>query len=328
MDILRISNCSISAILVELLVLAMLAACVGKFETKATLTSACNLDWQQQARIPATVLPDSIADEGLHVLVWNIHDRLLPGSLFSSGGHSEEEIACIGDLATQFDLVLFQEAFVRPAQIARYTEHVWSDHPMFTQGGGADWWPFRAMCDICLSPGLLMLATEQSDFVHVEPYEDFAGWNTALNKADDFFSKGFQLIKFPTFWVLNSHMDAGRGEDSIEARALQFRQITAAFKRFVPNDAPLLIGMDSNLRPDKEEQDGDILSEFLEANALTLVRHSGPDLIAVRNLRIQQPQTFLLKGILSDHNALSVIMYPPALPRSADSLPAEPALAK
>ena len=315
MGILRTSNCSISAILAELLVLAMLAACVGKFETKATLTSACHFDWQQQARIPASALPDSIADEGLHVLVWNIHDRLLPGSLFSSGGHSEEEVACIGDLATQFDLVLFQEAFVRPAQLTRYTGHAWSNHPMFTEGGGADWWPHRVMCEICLSPGLLMLAQDQPRLVHAEPYEAFAGWNTGLNKADDFFSKGFQLVQFPTFWVLNSHMDAGRGQDSIDARALQFRQITAAFKRFVPNDAPLLIGMDSNLRPDKEEQDGEILREFLEANALTLVRHSGPDLIAVRNLRIQQPQTFPLKGILSDHNALSVIMYPPAVPQ-------------
>jgi hypothetical protein len=318
MDILRISNCSISAILVELLVLAMLAACVGKFETKATLTSACHQEWQQQARIPASVLPDSVAHDGLHVLVWNIHDRLLPGSLFSSGGHSEEEVACIGDLAKQFDLVLFQEAFVRPAQLARYTEHTWSDHPMFTQGGGADWWPLRAMCDICLSPGLLMLAQEKPEFVHAEPYEAFAGWNTDLNKADDFFSKGFQLVKFTTFWVLNSHMDAGRGQDSIEARALQFRQITAAFKRLVPNDAPLLIGMDSNLRPDKEEQDGRILREFLEANALTLVQQSGPDLIATRNLRIEQPRSLPLKDVLSDHNALSGIVHQMAVPEISD----------
>lgn len=318
MDILRISNCSISAILVELLVLAMLAACVGKFETKATLTSACHQEWQQQARIPASVLPDSVAHDGLHVLVWNIHDRLLPGSLFSSGGHSEEEVACIGDLAKQFDLVLFQEAFVRPAQLARYTEHTWSDHPIFTQGGGADWWPLRAMCDICLSPGLLMLAQEKPEFVHAEPYEAFAGWNTDLNKADDFFSKGFQLVKFTTFWVLNSHMDAGRGQDSIEARALQFRQITAAFKRLVPNDAPLLIGMDSNLRPDKEEQDGRILREFLEANALTLVQQSGPDLIATRNLRIEQPRSLPLKDVLSDHNALSGIVHQMAVPEISD----------
>lgn len=318
MDILRISNCSISAILVELLVLAMLAACVGKFETKATLTSACHQEWQQQARIPASVLPDSVAHDGLHVLVWNIHDRLLPGSLFSSGGHSEEEVACIGDLAKQFDLVLFQEAFVRPAQLARYTEHTWSDHPIFTQGGGADWWPLRAMCDICLSPGLLMLAQEKPEFVHAEPYEAFAGWNTDLNKADDFFSKGFQLVKFTTFWVLNSHMDAGRGQDSIEARALQFRQITAAFKRLVPNDAPLLIGMDSNLRPDKEEQDGRILREFLEANALTLVQQSGPDLIATRNLRIEQPRSLPLKHVLSDHNALSGIVQQVAVPETPD----------
>jgi hypothetical protein len=318
MDILRISNCSISAILVELLVLAMLAACVGKFETKATLTSACHQEWQQQARIPASVLPDSVAHDGLHVLVWNIHDRLLPGSLFSSGGHSEEEVACIGDLAKQFDLVLFQEAFVRPAQLARYTEHTWSDHPMFTQGGGADWWPLRAMCDICLSPGLLMLAQEKPEFVHAEPYEAFAGWNTDLNKADDFFSKGFQLVKFTTLWVLNSHMDAGRGQDSIEARALQFRQITAAFKRLVPSDAPLLIGMDSNLRPDKEEQDGKILREFLKANALTLVQQSGPDLIATRNLRIEQPRSLPLKDVLSDHNALSGIVHQMAVPETSD----------
>jgi hypothetical protein len=250
--------------------------------------------------------------------VWNIHDRLLPGSLFSSGGHSEEEVACIGDLAKQFDLVLFQEAFVRPAQLARYTEHTWSDHPMFTQGGGADWWPLRAMCDICLSPGLLMLAQEKPEFVHAEPYEAFAGWNTDLNKADDFFSKGFQLVKFTTFWVLNSHMDAGRGQDSIDARALQFRQITAAFKRLVPNDAPLLIGMDSNLRPDKEEQDGKILREFLEANALTLVQQSGPDLIATRNLRIEQPRSLPLKDVLSDHNALSGIVHQMAVPETPD----------
>jgi hypothetical protein len=104
------------------------------------------------------VLPDSVAHDGLHVLVWNIHDRLLPGTLFSSGGHSEEEVACIGDLAAQFDLVLFQEAFVRPAQLARYTGHAWADHPLFSEGGGGDWWPHRLMCDICLSPGLLMLA--------------------------------------------------------------------------------------------------------------------------------------------------------------------------
>jgi len=315
MDIPSTSRCSIRTILGPLLVLAMLTACVGNFETKPILTSACHIDWQKQAGITSGILPHSKVDDGLHVLVWNIHDRLLPGSLFSSGGHSEEEVACIGDLASRFDLVLFQEAFVRPAQLSRYTGHAWSNHPMFTEGGGADWWPQRVMCEICLSPGLLMLAQEQPEFIHAEPYEAFAGWNTDLNKADDFFSKGFQLVQFPSFSVLNSHLDAGRGQDSIDARALQFRQITTALKRLVPSDAPLLIGMDSNLRPDKEEQDGEVLREFLEANALTLVRHSGPDLIAVRNLRIQQPQTFPLKGILSDHNALSVIMYPPAVPQ-------------
>jgi len=297
---------------IPLLVLTLLSACVGKFETKSKLTVVCGADLQRQTGLTEDTLPDGGGNTGLQVLVWNIHDRLLQGALFSTDAHTEEEVACIADLASRYDLVLFQEAFVRPAQIARYTEHAWANHPLFSEGGGGDWWPLGAMCDICLSPGLLMLAQEQPEFVHAEPYEAFAGWNTTLNKADDFFSKGFQLVRFPTFWVLNSHMDAGRGQESIEARALQFRQVTAALKRHVTHDAPLFIGMDSNLRPDREDQDGEILREFLEANGLTLVRQNGPDLVAVRNIHIENPQSLPLKNVLSDHNALSAIIYPSA----------------
>ena len=292
--------------------LMILSACLGKFETKATLTEPCRLDWQEQVGLSEAAFPDSTFNHGLSVLVFNIHDRLLSDSFFSSEAHTEEEVTCIGDLASKFDLVLFQEAFVRPAQLARYTTHVWANHPWFTEGGGADWWPLRTMCTICLSPGLLMLAREQPESIHSEPYEAFAGWNTDLNKADDFFSKGFQLVKFPSFWVLNSHMDAGRGEASIEARALQFRQITTGIRRFVSPDAPLLVGMDANLRPDQEKRDAEILEGFLKANALTLVQQSGPDLIAVRAIRTDHPKSLPFKGILSDHNALSVIIYPPS----------------
>ncbi len=282
------------------------SACVGKFETKDTLTAECQRHWQQEAGMDTDALRHSLSREGWHVLVWNIHDRLLPGSLILGKGHSEEDVVCIGDLASKFDLVLFQEAFVRPAQIARYTNHRWADHPVFEEGGGGDWWPLRMMCEICLTPGLLMLAQEEPQFVYAEPYKAYAGWNTDLNKADDFFSKGFQLVQFPAFWVLNSHMDSGRGQASIEARVMQFQQITAALKRLVPEDAPLLIGMDSNLRPDQEEQDEEILQRFLQDNDLSLMRHNGPDLIAARYLGLENVQTLPSENILSDHNALSV----------------------
>jgi hypothetical protein len=305
-------------VVLPLMALTMASACLGKFETKPTLTESCHIDWQQQAGLAEAALPDLPVSHGLPVLVFNIHDRLLSDSFFSSEAHTEEEVACIGDLASKFDLVLFQEAFVRPAQLAQYTKHAWANHPLFTEGGGGDWWPLRAMCNICLSPGLLMLAREQPESVHSGPYEAFAGWNTELNKADDFFSKGFQLVQFPTFWVLNSHMDAGRGEASIQARALQFRQLTAGIRRFVSPDAPLLVGMDANLRPDQEERDAEILKEFLNANALTLVQQSGPDLIAVRGIRTEHSQSLPFKDILSDHNALSVIMYPPSSLESQD----------
>ncbi len=305
-----------TSIILAATILTGLSACVGKFETKPALTSVCQIDWQGQAGIESSTLAGFTATKGLHVLVFNIHDRLLPGSIFSNYAHTEEVVACIGDLASRFDLVLFQEAFVRPAQLARFTRHAWADYPLFTEGGGGDWWPLRMMCEICLSPGLLMLAREKPGFIYAEPYEAFSGWNTDLNKADDFFSKGFQLVQFPGFWVLNSHMDAGRGQDSIEARTLQFRQITAAFQWLIPDDAPILVGMDSNLRPDLEMQDAKVLEEFLETNSLILVRQSGPDLIAVRNIRAGQSQSLPLKDVLSDHNALSVIIYPPSMPES------------
>ena len=297
-------------VILSVIAAAVLTSCVGKFETKSTITEQCQTDWQQIVGIEAAALPESSQANGLHVLVLNIHDRLLGESQVSRGGHTEAEVACIGDLAKQFDLVLFQEAFVRPAQIARYTQHAWANHPVFKEGGGGDWWPLRVLCEICLTPGLLMLAQEEPEFVHAEPYEAFAGWNTKLNKADDFFSKGFQLVKFKDYWVLNSHMDSGRGQDSIEARALQFKQITAALTRLVPPDTPLFVGMDSNLRPEHEAQDGKILHEFLQLNRLTLVRHSGPDFIAVRSLPVKTPQSLPLKNVLSDHNGLSVTLYP------------------
>jgi len=314
----RISGFSIRTMLISWLVLAILAGCsLGKRETKPTLTSSCNIDWQQQAGISSSALPDPNLSNGLHVLVWNIHDRLLPGSIFSSKGHSEEEIACVGDLASQYDLVLFQEAFVRPVQIARYTKHLWADHPFFPEGGGGDRWPLRLVCEICLSPGLLMLAQENPGWVHGEPYSSFAGRNTKLDKADESFSKGFQLVRFPEFWVLNSHMDAGRGQASRDARASQVWQITAALKWYVPANAPVLIGMDSNLKPyrkkeDGGEQDAEILQKLLKDNDLTLVLQDGPDIIAVRNLQVENPYVLQFKEtVLSDHNALSIVISPP-----------------
>ncbi|WP_447968892.1 hypothetical protein [Nitrospira sp. M1] len=52
------------------------------------------------------------------------------------------------------------------------------------------------------------------------------------------------------------------------------------------------------------------MNEFLASNGLILVRQAGPDLIAVRNLKVENPQSLPLKDVLTDHNTLSVIVYP------------------
>ena len=324
MNISKTSRIFIQKIILVGIVLPMVAGCnLGKRETQPTLTSLCNIDWKQQAKLLSFDLPDPNGSDGLNVLVWNIHDRVLPGSIFKA--HSEDEVACIGKLAKLYDLVLFQEAYVRPVQIAAYTNHDWADHPFFS-GGGGDWWPLRVVCEICLTPGLLMLAQEKPDWVHGEPYRFSAGLLTKRNRADNAFSKGFQLMKFPGFWMLNSHMDAGRGKDSRKARKTQAWRITVTLKRYVPSNAPLLIGMDSNLKCDRKKEDGgeddeEVLQMFLEDNGLTLINQDGPDIIAVRNLHIENPQMLPLKEGgpmgkkgLSDHNALSVVVYPSTPP--------------
>jgi len=115
MPMLTTSQGRASWIVWSLMALTMLSACTGRFETKPTLTTPCRLNWQQHAGFGAAALSDSPASHGLQVLVFNIHDRLLPDAFFSNEAHTEDEVSCIGDLASKFDLVLFQEAFVRPA---------------------------------------------------------------------------------------------------------------------------------------------------------------------------------------------------------------------
>ena len=279
-------------------VMLMSACAEGRFVRKPAFTETCGT--QHNTSPPV--------ESAFTVLVWNIHDRAQPGSVYANDGHTESEVVCIAEIAKQYNLVFLQESFQHPRQIPTATNHTWSHYPIFQTGGGGNWWPLRWLCEICRSPGLLMLASEPALFSYAEPYTAFAGWHTALNKSDHFFSKGFQLVRFPGMWVLNSHNDAGRGQASIDARRQQFRQITTALYTLVPPEAALLIGMDANLRPDREPQDAVILEEFLTANELTLIVQHGPDLIAARNLRIVSPLVLPLEGVLSDHDALSVIV--------------------
>ncbi len=81
-----------------LMALTILTACLGNFETKPTLTEPCRLNWQQQAGLGAAALPDSPASHGLQVLVFNIHDRLLPDTCFSSEGCSPKAVVVTGGL--------------------------------------------------------------------------------------------------------------------------------------------------------------------------------------------------------------------------------------
>jgi hypothetical protein len=97
-----------------------------------------------------------------------------------------------------------------------------------------------------------------------------SGWLTGAN--DCFADKGFQRLRLALangaevdFW--NLHLDAGRGDDDREARAMQLANLEARV-RAISRDGPLVIAGDFNL-DEGDPADHALLADF--ARALGLV---------------------------------------------------------
>lgn len=287
----------------------LLSGCFGTAARMEPLRQPCDV----AQRIPFNE-PKRDRDT-IDVLVFNIHDRPIAGFPLTRPAQSDGTMACVGDLAASFDLFLGQEAFVRPGPVAARTGHIWSWHSTSADDGGeSSGFPF-SLCPVCETSGLLMTARDEKPLsVHAETYRDRHGWGDEYEGTDSLFSKGFQLADFGSFWVLNSHMDTGRGPKSAAVRARQLEQIGRALEERIPSHAPLLVGMDSNLKPRESAIDAENLSRFLKRHGLSIVIQNGPDLIAVRNLDVEKGMVLPLKGVLSDHNALSATIRRPAGP--------------
>ena len=106
--------------------------------------------------------------------------------------------------------------------------------------------------------------------IQSEAFNTCSGWLGGLN--DCFATKGFQLARIETplgkhFYVVNTHLDAGRNSSDRQARATQLQQIAAKMKQEASEEALIVVG-DLNLRWNDPE-DRALLEAFKKDLGLT-----------------------------------------------------------
>ena len=109
-----------------------------------------------------------------------------------------------------------------------------------------------SLCPFCSGSGLTMISNLEEEWqleIQAVAFDTCAGWFRGLN--DCFATKGFQLLRMETpsgkrFFVVNTHLDAGRNISDRQARATQLKQIVAKVQKEAAGEA-LIVAGDLNL---------------------------------------------------------------------------------
>jgi len=191
----------------------------------------------------------------INLLVYNTHGL----HAFFSRDYPSKRFPQIGKLTEGYELLLFQEDF--------------SYHQTLLESLAEKSIIFRSddtrslPCFFCQGSGLTIISNFEADW-HLknkeEAFKTCSGWLRGLN--DCFASKGFQLLLLESsngkrFFVLNTHLDAGRDTLDREARADQLQQILTTIQKETGGEA-LIIAGDLNLDWEDQE-DRSLLKEFM-----------------------------------------------------------------
>lgn len=197
---------------------------------------------------------EQIEKDVYKILVYNTHG--LPEVFIND--NPKMRFPIIGDKTKDYDISLIQEDY--------------SHHDELSSGLSKDSLVVRGpmggtlSCPFCTGSGLTSIFNLPKDWhieVESEAYETCSGW---LRGANDCFAyKGFQIIKItiPTgkeFFIVNTHMDAGRRDSDRASRKIQLDQIVSTIKQRKITNA-LIVAGDLNLSS-KDPEDVEILKEF------------------------------------------------------------------
>jgi hypothetical protein len=194
--------------------------------------------------------------ETLKMLVYNTHG--LPEIFISD--NPKKRFPIIGEKTQDFNISLLQEDYAHHEELSSG----------FAQKSIAIRGPMGGTlsCPFCTGSGLTSVFNLPKDWqieVESEAYETCSGW---LRGANDCFAyKGFQIIKISTpnqkkFFIVNTHMDAGRRDSDRSSRKIQLDHIVSAIEQREIDEA-LIVAGDLNLNA-KDPKDVLLLEEFKE----------------------------------------------------------------
>ena len=251
----------------------------------------------------------------LRILVYNTHG--LPEIFISD--NPKKRFPVIGKKTQDFSISLLQEDYSHHEELLSGL----AKESLAIRGGLGG----RLICPFCTGSGLTSvfnLPKNWSVEVENETYDTCSGW---LRGANDCFAyKGFQIIKITLpnskrFFIVNTHMDAGRRDSDRAARKRQLEQIISTIKQRTTNEA-LIVAGDLNLNS-KNPEDVKLLENFKENLRLTdsftghkiskkwtildYILYKQGEELEFKIISVGEDESFVTEeGPLSDHPALII----------------------
>ena len=208
-----------------------------------------------------SLISTNLSSEEIKILAYNTHG--LPAVF--AGDDPEERFPLIGEKTKSYQLSLLQEDFAHHELLLKNL----SEGSVALRGNTNN----KSFCPFCSGSGLTMISNLEKEWqieIQSEAFNTCSGWLGGLN--DCFATKGFQFARIETpsgkhFYVVNTHLDAGRNSSDRQARATQLQQIAAKMKQETSEEALIIVG-DLNLRWNDPE-DRALLEAFKKDLGLT-----------------------------------------------------------
>jgi len=253
--------------------------------------------------------------EKLKILVYNTHG--LPGVFIND--NPKKRFPIIGKKTQDYNISLLQEDYSHHEELSSGL----AKKSMAIRGGMAS--SFK--CPFCVGSGLTSVFNLPENWtveVENETYKTCSGW---LRGANDCFAyKGFQIIKITLpsnkeFFIVNTHMDAGRRDSDRSSRKKQLEQIVSTISQRTTTEA-LIVAGDLNLYS-KNPEDVNLLEKFKKElklkdafiehkiskkwAILDYVLYKQGSEVEFKILSIGEDKSFVTEeGTLSDHPALFI----------------------
>ena len=187
-----------------------------------------------------SLISTNLSSEEIKILAYNTHG--LPAVF--AGDDPEERFPLIGEKTKSYQLSLLQEDFAHHELLLKNL----NEGSVALRGNTNN----KSFCPFCSGSGLTTISNLEKEWqieIQSEAFNTCSGWLGGLN--DCFATKGFQLARIETplgkhFYVVNTHLDAGRNSSDRQARATQLQQIATKMKQEASEEALIIVG-DLNL---------------------------------------------------------------------------------